>query len=56
MPQLVSIVIPCHNAAPWLAQALESALAQTWSPTEIILVDDGSTDESLAIARTFEGK
>jgi len=56
MPLLVSIVIPCHNAAPWLAQALESALAQTWSPTEIILVDDGSTDESLAIARTFEGK
>lgn len=51
---IASIIIPCHNAAPWLAQTLESALAQTCGPREIILVDDGSTDESLAIARTFE--
>jgi glycosyltransferase involved in cell wall biosynthesis len=51
---LVSIIIPCHNAAPWLAETLESALAQTWQEKEIILVDDGSTDESLATARAFE--
>jgi len=50
---LVSILIPCHNAAPWLAQALESALAQTWSHQEIIVVDDGSSDDSAALARTF---
>lgn len=50
---LVSIIIPCHNAAPWLAETLESALAQTWPEKEIILVDDGSTDGSLAIASTF---
>jgi glycosyltransferase involved in cell wall biosynthesis len=50
----VSIIIPCHNAAPWLAATLESALAQTWPEKEILLVDDGSTDDSLAIARTFE--
>jgi glycosyltransferase involved in cell wall biosynthesis len=51
---LVSVIIPCYNAAPWLAQAVESALAQTWPQTEIIVIDDGSTDNSLAIARTFE--
>jgi glycosyltransferase involved in cell wall biosynthesis len=50
---LVSILIPCHNAAPWLAATLESALAQTWADKEIILVDDGSTDGSLALAQTF---
>lgn len=50
---LVSILIPCYNAAPWLAQTLESALAQTYPYTEIIVVDDGSTDSSPAIARSF---
>ena len=50
----VSILVPCYNAAPWLAETLESALAQTWSQTEIIVVDDGSTDGSLAAARAFE--
>jgi glycosyltransferase involved in cell wall biosynthesis len=53
-PPLVSILIPCHNAARWLAQTLESALAQTWPNREIILVDDGSTDDSLGVARRFE--
>ncbi len=53
---LVSIIIPCFNAAPWLAETLESALAQTWRATEILLVDDGSTDDSLAIARSFEAR
>ncbi|HZP61627.1 MAG TPA: glycosyltransferase family A protein, partial [Opitutaceae bacterium] len=51
---LVSILIPCHNAAPWLAQTLDSALAQTWPHREIIMVDDGSTDGSLAIAQRYE--
>jgi glycosyltransferase involved in cell wall biosynthesis len=53
---LVSILIPCHNAAPWLAATLESALAQTWPHTEIILVDDGSTDDSPAIARRYAAR
>src|SRR6185503_8183759 len=46
----VSILIPCHNAEPWIAATIESALAQTWPNTEIIVVDDGSTDDSAAIA------
>jgi glycosyltransferase involved in cell wall biosynthesis len=53
---LVSILIPCHNAAPWLAQTLESALDQTWPHREIIVVDDGSTDGSAAIAHTYAGR
>ena len=52
-PPLVSLLIPCHNAAPWLAATLESALAQTWEDKEIIFVDDGSTDGSLALAQGF---
>lgn len=53
---LVSILIPCHNAAPWLAEAVESSVAQTWPEKEIVLVDDGSTDNSLEIARGFENR
>lgn len=47
----VSVLIPCYNAAPRLSACLESAIAQ--SPTEIILIDDGSTDQSLEIARQY---
>ncbi|MDB6115980.1 MAG: putative glycosyl transferase, partial [Lacunisphaera sp.] len=50
---LASIIIPCFNAGRWVAATLDSALAQTWSRCEVILIDDGSTDDSLAIARTF---
>lgn len=51
---LVSIIIPCHNAAPWLATTLDSAFAQTWPNIEVLLVDDGSTDRSIEIARSYE--
>lgn len=53
---LVSVLIPCFNAARWLPAALESVLAQTWSPLEIIVVNDGSTDDSLAVARSFASR
>lgn len=51
---LVSIIIPCHNAAAWLHATVASALAQSCPDKEIIVVDDGSTDESLHVARRFE--
>jgi glycosyltransferase involved in cell wall biosynthesis len=54
MPALVSILIPAYNVQDWIADAIESALAQTWTHTEIIVVDDGSQDLTLAIARSYE--
>ncbi len=54
MKPLVSILIPAFNAEGWIADTLRSALAQTWEPKEIIVVDDGSSDETLAVARQFE--
>lgn len=54
MRPLVSILIPAYNARDWIADTLRSALLQTWDRKEIIVVDDGSTDGTLAIAQRFE--
>jgi glycosyltransferase involved in cell wall biosynthesis len=51
---LVSILIPAFNAQEWIADSLRSAVGQTWERKEIIVVDDGSTDQTLEIARQFE--
>lgn len=53
MQPKVSILIPCYNAEQWVGQTIESALAQTYPKTEVIVVDDGSTDGSLDIIQTF---
>jgi glycosyltransferase involved in cell wall biosynthesis len=50
---LVSVVLPCFNAAEYLAAAIESVLAQDLGDLELIVVDDASTDGSLAIARSY---
>ena len=50
---LVSILIPAYNSEQWIAETIESALAQTWPRTEIIVVDDGSTDKTAEIAGRF---
>jgi len=52
----VSIIIPCYNAEPWLAAAIDSAVAQSWPDREIIVVDDGSTDRSRVVARQYEAR
>lgn len=49
----VSVVIPCYNAAPFLRETLDSAINQTYPPLEILVIDDGSTDDSAAIAESF---
>ena len=54
MGNLVSILIPAYNSSRWLHDSVGSALAQTWPNKEIIIVDDGSKDDTLAVARTFE--
>jgi glycosyltransferase involved in cell wall biosynthesis len=54
MQPLVSILIPAYNAQEWIADTLRSAIAQTWERKEIIVVNDGSTDRTLAVARRFE--
>jgi glycosyltransferase involved in cell wall biosynthesis len=53
MQPLVSILIPAFNAELWIADTIQSALAQTWKTREIIVVDDGSSDRTLAIAKKF---
>jgi glycosyltransferase involved in cell wall biosynthesis len=49
----VSILIPCYNADRWIAQAIQSALDQTYSNKEVIVVDDGSSDRSLDVIKSF---
>lgn len=54
MNPLVSILVPAYNAQNYLEDTLRSAVEQTWPRKEIIIVDDGSTDVTAAIARQFE--
>ena len=53
---LVSILIPAYNSEDRIAETIHSALAQTWDPKEIIVVDDGSKDRTLKVARGFESE
>jgi glycosyltransferase involved in cell wall biosynthesis len=53
---LVSILIPAYNAEPWIAETIQSAIAQTWQRKEIIVVDDGSRDRTAEVAQRFECK
>src|SRR5438132_4898306 len=56
MKPLVSILIPAYNAEPWIADTIKSAVDQTWPRKEIIVVDDGSADQTLQVARRFASK
>jgi glycosyltransferase involved in cell wall biosynthesis len=53
---LVSILIPAYRAERWICETIKSALRQTWPNKEIIVVDDGSPDNTLAVAKRFESK
>jgi glycosyltransferase involved in cell wall biosynthesis len=56
MKPLVSILIPAYNAEEWLPDTICSAIAQTWPRKEIIVVDDGSSDQTAVVARRFASK
>jgi glycosyltransferase involved in cell wall biosynthesis len=50
---LVSVVVPAHNAAAFLVDTVESARAQTYAPLEVVVVNDGSTDDTAAVAASL---
>jgi glycosyltransferase involved in cell wall biosynthesis len=56
MKPLVSVLIPAYNSQQWIADTIQSAIKQTWLNTEVIVVDDGSTDETFSVARRFASK
>jgi glycosyltransferase involved in cell wall biosynthesis len=53
VPGRVSVIVPCFNGARFLREAIDSALAQTYADVEVVVADDGSTDESVAIVASY---
>ena len=56
MSALISVIIPVYNRAHYLPDCLNSVLAQTYRNLQIILIDDGSTDESPTLCRQYAAK
>jgi glycosyltransferase involved in cell wall biosynthesis len=52
---LVSAIIPVHNGERYLGEAIESVLAQTYRPIDLVVVDDGSVDASAVVCKRFSG-
>lgn len=53
---LVSIIIPLYNASSFIEKCLESAINQTWTQKEVIVIDDGSIDNSYELAKAYENE
>ena len=56
MNELISVIVPAYNVAPYLPNCLDSLLAQTYSNMEIIVIDDGSTDNTAEIIDQYASK
>ncbi|SDF75093.1 Glycosyl transferase family 2 [Limimonas halophila] len=52
---LISVIVPCFNQADYLPEAIQSILDQSYAPIEMIVVDDGSTDDSAHLAEQIDG-
>lgn len=50
---MISVIIPLYNASQWMCRSIESILRQTFMDWELILVDDGSTDQTCSIAKEY---
>ncbi|MDH5435788.1 MAG: glycosyltransferase [Gammaproteobacteria bacterium] len=50
---LISVIMPCYNSADTIASSIESVFSQTYSNIELIVIDDGSTDDSIAILKSI---
>jgi len=54
--QFVSVIVPTYNCPEFLKAAIESVLAQTYTNLEVLVVDDGSTDNTAEVVRQFESR
>ena len=52
-PSMVSVIVPTYNAEAYLAETMASVLEQNWEPLELLVVDDGSSDRTVAVAKGF---
>ncbi len=55
-PGLISVIVPCYNQGIYLKETIQSALASSYRPIEILIINDGSTDHSLEIAKVLEAQ
>jgi glycosyltransferase involved in cell wall biosynthesis len=56
MSERIAVIIPCYNHAQYVGEALESVLNQSRRPDRVIVIDDGSKDDSVAVLRLFESR
>lgn len=54
MHEMISVIVPAYNNAPWLPRCLNSLLAQSYPNLEILVINDGSTDDTLSVLQEFE--